>query len=151
MNNINMNVNGVNPATAMNAMANGTNGINVRNAADSEMEYKTKLNTYIYDYLLKNEQYDVARALHKSSMPIHSTPSAPPRKAKTDDGGEDSKDDIDTKKPTDLPYASNVPTMGSDNSFLLDWFQIFWEMWMAAGGKKNMTSDAFAYMQHTKV
>ena len=146
MNNLSMNMNGVNPA-AMNAMANGPNGI--KHDGDGERpDLKRKLNTCIYDYLLKNGQYDVAKALHKSSLGLETQPKPPQKVPDTDVGGEDSKDDIDTKKPPDLPYPKDVPS-GTESSFLLDWFQLFWEMWLAPRNKS--TPDAHKYLEHTRV
>lgn len=146
MNNMNMAMNGVNPG-AMNAMANGANGVvNARN--EQGEDFKAKLNTFIYDYLIKNEQWDVARALHKSALTVFTTPNK--RRTGPDDG-EDSKDDIDTKKPNDLPYALNVPQSTNENSFLLDWFQLFWEIWLAPQGKSKSLPDAAKYMEYTKV
>ena len=133
----------------MNAMANGANG--VRSVGD-DFDYKTKLNTCIYDYLLKNEQYEVAKALHKSSLPLHTSKNPSKRQNAGEEGGEDSKDDVDTKKPTDLPYAANVPHMTNENSFLLDWFQLFWEMWWAPQpGRATRYPSAAQYIEHTKV
>ena len=149
MNNINMNMNGMNPGASMNAMANGANG--VRNPAD-DIDFKTRLNTYIYDYLIKNEQYDVARALNKSNLNVITSKTAPRRPNGPDDNGEDTKEDVDTKKPADLPYAANVPQSTNENSFLLDWFQLFWEMWLAPqNGKGKLAPTAAQYIEHTKV
>ena len=148
MNSVGMNMNGINPTAAMNAMPNGANGI--KGAGDSEMDIKTNLNTCIYDYLLKNEQYDAARALNKNvSFGLNTSNTPLPRRPNgAEDGGEDSKEDIDTKKPPDLPYAK-VPPSYNDNSFLLDWFQLFWEMWMAP--RQGKPADAVRFMEHTKV
>jgi hypothetical protein len=151
MNNMNMNINGINPG-AMNAMANGANGINARHSVEDQ-ELKTKLNTYIYDYFLKNEEYDLARALQKSGLNLQTT-SAPPTRRQNgiDDSNEDSKEDIDSKKPADLPHAADVPPSTTENSFLLDWFQLFWEMFWAprkSGPKPGQT--AVNYIEYQKV
>ena len=151
MNNMNMNMNSITPA-AMNAMANGTNGVNSRSAPESDQELKTKLNTYIYDYFLKNEQYDLARALQKSTLSILTTKTPPRRPNGVDDGGDDSKDDID-KKPADLLHPAEVPQLMNENSFLLDWFQLFWEMFWAPrrDPKIRPGQSAISYMEYTKV
>lgn len=152
MNMVGANVNGINPA-AMNAMANGTNGINSRNTLESDQEIiKTKLNTYIYDYFMKNEHWDLARALQKSQLPMQTTKIPPRRPNGADDGGDDSKDDID-KRPPDLPYPADMHQLTNENSFLLDWFQLFWEMFWAPrrDPKIKPGQSAMQYMDYTKV
>lgn len=150
-------MNGVTPAGAMAAaMSNGTNGAQ-RNVPDQgEMDFKTKLNTYIYDYFLKNEQYDLARMLHNSTMPLNTAKGGGSRRPNGLDENSmdtDSKDDIDTKKPHDLPRPSEVPTLTGENSFLLDWFTLFWEIFWAPrqSGRGKVSAAALSFMDHTRV
>lgn len=135
---------------AMNQMANGTNGI--QRGPENTVDMKAKLNTCIYDYLLRNGEGDVARALKNSSLTIQTVQSPPQRKNNGEDNGEDTKDDLDTKKPVDLPWPADVPAGATDNSFLLDWFQIFWEMFWAQrkDGPKPGPSTT-AYMNYQRV
>ena len=143
-------MNGINP-NAMNAMVNGTNGI--PRAPENLEEMKTKLNTFIYDYFLRNEQFDLARALKNSQLSTNTTKTAPSRKLNGEENGDDAKDDFDAKKPADLPYPSDVPGGATDNCFLLDWFQIFWEMFFAPRKMVAMKPSpaAAAYMSQQKV
>ena len=162
-------MNGMNPA-AMAAMSNGQAQAAAAAAAaigggpprgpsdpDREAEMKMKLNTYIYDYMIKNEQWDVARALHGSSMPHSTVNKAAARRPNGIDDGSgdvDSKDGIEAKKPADLPLAGDVPPSTSDNSFLLDWFAIFWDIFLAprhaAKGKPGQT-PAQQFMEQSRV
>ena len=153
MNHVQMN--GINPGGPM-AMTNGANGAAPRNAGEPEPDMKTKLNTHIYDYLLKNEQWDVARALLKSSMALTTTKSGAPRRPNgmDDSSMEDSKDDLDSKKPADLPLPDQVGSSANDNSFLLDWFSVFWDIFLAPRNRaQGKPSNPFAmqFMEQTRV
>ena len=144
-------------------MNNGSNGGMARADADLEgaqaYEMKQKLNTYIYDYFLKNDLYECARAIIQSQIPIllNNTKISPGRRRDGDMNGvddsamdTDSKDDLDSKRPEDLPLprlSSEVP----DNSFLLDWFQLFWDIFLAQRKGKAATPQAVQYVQNTQV
>ena len=156
-----MNMNGLNVANGavggMPMMNNGTNGAISRTGSDPdrELDYKARLNTYIYDYLLKQEQYDCAKQLLASSLTIQTTnkPSPGRRANGVDDGSmdADSKDDMDTKRPHDLPLPESVD-VNDNNSFLLEWFSLFWDMFFAARKDSKKTSlQAMQYVHHTQV
>lgn len=89
-----------------------------------------KLNTAIYDYLLRNQQFDLARQLH-SKMEIFSRTEGKPSPNQrgqqangVDDGLDvDSKDHIIPNKPNDLPPGD------IEADFLKDWWCQFWEIW----------------------
>ncbi|MCJ1388741.1 hypothetical protein MMC18_001590 [Xylographa bjoerkii] len=155
-----MNMNGLivgNGATGgMPMMSNGTNGVASRTGSDQdrELDYKSRLNTYIYDYLLKQESYECARALLKSGLTVQTTnkPSPGRRPNGVDEGSldADSKDDIESQRPHDLP----LPEFGDgtdSNSFLLEWFSLFWDMFFAAKKDSKKTSvQAMQYVHHTQ-
>ena len=156
-----MNMNGLNVANGatggMPMMSNGTNGVVSRTGSDQdrELDYKSRLNTYIYDYLLKQESYDCARALLKSGLTVQTTnkPSPGRRLNGIDEGSidADSKDDIESQRPHDLPLPEFVDGTDS-NSFLLEWFSLFWDMFFAARKDSKKTShQAMQYVQHTQV
>lgn len=125
---------------------------------------KTRLNTYIYDYFLKNELYDCARALVQSDVPLELTkPSPGQRRADgdtnmLDNGLDDStmetdiKEEFDARRPDDLPVPK-VPNALPLNSFLYDWFCVFWDVFAAQRnlGKPGETGAAVQYLQHTQV
>ena len=160
MNMNHMNMNGLNVANgvggSMPMMHNGTNGASRTGSEhDRELDYKMKLNTYIYDYFIKQEQFDCARHLLKSSLNLHTTSKASPsRRPNGIDGGSmdvDSKDDVDTKIPPDLPHP-DLGDVNEGNSFLLEWFSLFWDMFFAARkDSKKSSIHAMQYMQHTQV
>ena len=101
----------------MSLINNGTNGATPRAESDQgDNSFEARLNTHIYDYFLKTENYDCARALLNSHVPME--PAIRRRDGEingTDDPMHtDSKDDIDSKRPEDLPGLSD------NSNFLFD-------------------------------
>lgn len=126
----------------------------------SQGNNRTVLNTYIYDYFLREGMYDSARAMLKSEQTLNIIKDSPGRRR--DENGNtlgngvgddpmdtDSKDDLDSKRPHDLPLP-NVPN-GSDNSFLYEWFCLFWDMLMAQRNKPGISPQVSQYVSHTQV
>jgi hypothetical protein len=124
---------------------------------------RMSLNTYIYDYFIKNELYGCAEAFLKSNVPISHTPQtklSPGRRRDGDMNGidensmdADSKDDLHSKAADKLPIP-NVPSDCPDNSFLFDWWCLFWDIYSAQRTKKPKPGDAgpaLQYVQHTQV
>jgi hypothetical protein len=120
---------------------------------------KTMLNTYIYDYFLREGLYDLARSMLNSDQAINVLKDAGRRR---DDNGNmlgngvgddpmdtDSKDDIDSKRPNDLPLA-NVPAP-PDTCFLYEWFCLFWETLQAQRNKPGSNNQVSQYINHTQV
>ncbi|KAI5860866.1 hypothetical protein GGS23DRAFT_214558 [Durotheca rogersii] len=125
----------------------------------SQGNNRTVLNTYIYDYFLREGMYDCARAMLKSEQTLNVIKDSPGRRR--DENGAvlgngvgddpmdtDSKDDIDAKRPPDLP-PPNVPT-GADNCFLYEWFCLFWDMLMAQRHKPGISPPVSQYVNHTQ-
>lgn len=165
MNNINMaGMHAANGALgSMPLMNNGSNGGMSRADADPDgpqaYDIKVKLNTYIYDYFLKNDLYECARAIIQSQLPLllETTKPSPGRRRDGEMNGvddsamdTDSKDDLDSKRPDDLPLPK-VPSDVPANSFLLDWFQLFSDIFVAQRKGKNATPQAVQYVQNTQV
>jgi hypothetical protein len=110
-----------------------------------------KLNTAIYDYLLRNELYSVAKELHNSVHIETKQPKQSPNQRGAqqtngmDDGTDiDSKDPGLLKKPDDLPLPHNL---GGDGPFLQDWWCQFWEMWSAHRNPKPPNTTGQYIMQ----
>jgi hypothetical protein len=162
----NMAMSGMNAATApVNAIPAGNNGTIAGPRVDQQQDgvYKTLLHTYIYDYFLKNELYDCARALVQSGVPLNMTESSPSQRRDNDgntlnNGVEDTamdtdaKEKVDSKRPDDLPLPK-VPNQLPQNSFLNDWFCVFWDVFHAQRnmGKPGENGPAIQYLQHTQV
>lgn len=117
------------------------------------------LNTYIYEYFIRYGMYDCARSLLSSDQQVNVLKDGGNRRR--DENGNvingvgddpmdtDSKDDIDTKLPDDLP-PPKLPMPTSDTSFLYEWFCLFWDIYnaqRAKGGNGNINQ----YVAHTQV
>jgi len=119
---------------------------------------RATLNTYIYDYFLREGMYDCARAMLHSDQALNVHKSSPRRDENGNTVGNgmgddamdtDSKDDIDSKRPADLP-APNVPD-GGDSCFLYEWFCLFWDMLSAQRHKGGVSPQVTQYVNHTQV
>lgn len=108
-----------------------TNG-GALNASDNADTIK-RLNTYIYDYFLRNQHWDVARAMHSSnSLEFHTGKQSPNQRQNQPNG----VDDIDAERPKDLPEPGLHNTEGP---FLQDWWFQFWDIYNSRrnqGGKQ---------------
>lgn len=160
-----MNVGGVNPgpggpaAGGMPMMNNGSNAPRPDGNANIQDIMVVKLNTYIYDYFIKRGYHDCARALvQDETIPIKTSPRPKQSPGSRRDGvngvdGDamvtDSKDDQKSRIPDDLPRP-DVAESQQQNSFLFDWFNLFWDMF-SAQRNRDKVSDATRYLQHTQV
>lgn len=119
----------------------------------------SNLNTYIYDYFLKRGYHDCARALLQDEsikLNTENNPKTSPGSRRDDMNGmdpdammTDGKDGEKIKIPDDLPRPS-IPNGESPSSFLLDWFNLFWDFFWAQRNKKN-GGDIRQYLQHNQV
>lgn len=107
-----------------------------------------KLNTAIYDYLLRNELYDLAKNFH-TKMPIETRPDmkqSPNQRGGqqangVDDMDSDIKDQALINRPDGLPLPGNI-----EGPFLQDWWCQFWEMWNGHRNRKNVASNTQNYV-----
>ncbi|ESZ93778.1 hypothetical protein SBOR_5834 [Sclerotinia borealis F-4128] len=106
---------------------------------------RSQLNTYIYEYFLKSGMFDCARTLLNQEQ-INVVKDSPGRGDAED--GDDSKDDIDSKRPNDLPLP-NLPKECPESCFLYEWFCLFWDMFNAQRGKGD-TRNVLSYVAHTQ-
>jgi hypothetical protein len=120
------------------AMANG-----------SSDQTKTLLNTYIYEYFLKNGMHDVARSLsqqpEKFKINVAQKQSPGQRKDDSDAMDIDSKMDI----PDDLPRPQ-CPNSSPGTAFLVEWFGIFYDIFQASA-RKGSAGPAQQYLMHAQV
>ncbi len=155
MNNVNM--------AGMNAMGGPVGGgmpMGMNNGAAAVRQpmpvndnQRSQLNTYIYEYFLRNEMYDCARSLLNSDQPMNVLKDSPGRRRENgagDEGGEgESKDDVDSKRPSDLPEP-NVPKECPESCFLYEWWCLFLDMFNAQRGKGE-GRNVLQYVHHTQV
>ena len=159
MNNVNMaNMAAMGPAVATPLMMN--NGGALPQGTPRPMQpndnNRTQLNTFIYEYFVRHGMFDCARAILACDMPPKVQLLKDGSGGRRDENGNlvagnagddamdtDSKDDVDPKRPEDIP-----PPM--DNCFLYEWFCIFWDMANAQKGKGS-NSQINQYVQHSQV
>lgn len=124
---------------------------------------RQQLNTYIYEYFIRNGMFDCARSLLSSGQPLKVIKDSPGRRRDEsgnglgngtgDDGGDgadgDAKDDMDSKRPDDLP-APDVPRECPESCFLYEWWCLFWDMFNAQRGKGE-GRNVMQYVNHTQV
>ncbi|KAL8828072.1 MAG: hypothetical protein Q9170_006757 [Blastenia crenularia] len=133
-------------------MNSGANGATPRQVNDEdEPNYEERLNTYIYDYFVKTQRFECAKAMLNVDMPMRTHPKR--RDGDINGAGGmhiDSKDDLESKMPDDLPLAG-VPTDPQGASFLLEWFGLFWDVFFAHQRKAPPASaQAMAYVNRTQ-
>lgn len=168
--NQNVNMAGMNPmggpvgGAPMPMMNNGAVNPQVQAAAAAARQQQMNdsqrgvLNTYIYEYFLRYEMFDCARSLINSNQPVNVLKEGANRRR--DENGNiingvgddpmdtDSKDDLDSKLPEDLP-PPKLPMPASDTSFLYEWFCLFWDIYNAQrvkGGNGTINQ----YVAHTQ-
>ena len=121
-------------------MNHGVNGVQTGRpqGQDESAIYTAKLHHYMYAYFIEKQMWECARSLKNSTTEFH-----PPLTADgADINGADEKIDIKdgiSKKPADLP---NALKNDSPTPFLLEWFQIFWDLYHAQ--KKGPEASAMA-------
>lgn len=161
-------MNPMNPMANMNAMGGPVGGGPIpmgmnngslgpgQNSAQQKLDMeknRTVLNTYIYDYFLREGMYDSARTMLNSEQTINVVKDSPGRQngngAGDDPMDTDSKDGLNSKRPDDLPMP-NLPVL-SDNCFLFEWFCLFWEMLSAQRNKNLVSATMNQYINHTQV
>ncbi|QIW98044.1 hypothetical protein AMS68_003562 [Peltaster fructicola] len=109
-------------------------------------EYVKRLNTYIYDYFVRNGHYDCARVMIKDSLPIglHSKSSPGQRQA---NGLDDMDLENDVNRPPDLPLT-DLPAAGGH--FLEDWWFQFWDVFYSRRSGQGKPST-ITYLSHQRV
>lgn len=112
-----------------------------------------QLNTCIYDYFLKRGQFDAARLLLNDENIKLDTDDAKtsPNQMNGVDGDTsmgDAKDEK-IKIPDDFPRP-RVP-MDSGNSFLFEWFSLFWDIFAAQRKSRTANPLAQQYVQSSQV
>ena len=105
-----------------------------------------KLNTSIYDYLLRNAKYDVAKMfLEQMEVETKDSKESPGQRGLqngVDNGMDETKDEGIANRPPHLPLANNL----SDGPFLQDWWLQFWEIWHSLRGKASNRNGTQTYI-----
>src|ERR1700753_1457880 len=138
-------MNGQQPGLVMNPSAGGPVGapplgqqVNFaqmqQQSTDGGVDTALFLNTYIYDYFLRKENYELARAFFKTYR-CKTTP----RSKQNGAMDLDKKD----KRPDDLPDPDIPGVAPGDPAFLESWWQCFWDMFSVARGQKTTTMTPY--------
>jgi hypothetical protein len=141
-----MNNGAVNPQQAAAAAAARQQQVN-----DSQ---RGVLNTYIYEYFIRYGMYDCARSLLSNEQHINVQRDGVKNANAVNGAGDDSmdtdsKEDLDSKLPSDLP-PPKLPMPASDTSFLYEWFCLFWDIYNAQR-QKSGNGNVNQYVTHTQV
>jgi len=112
-----------------------------------------RLNTAIYDYLLRNQLHETARSFVKHmeiETDIKKSPSQ--RQGGQQSNGNVDDMDIDSKELKNLPDDLPAPAQLGDGPFLQDWWCQFWEIFQGnrGKGKASMLSYVGAQRQAQK-
>jgi len=107
---------------------------------------REQLNTYIYDYLLRNDHYQAARAMLDSGLSI-TTGSAQKYSPKKVNG--DSM--MEPEPACEMPAPQLPQNQMAENSFLLDWWVQFWDIYQATKNRGNGPSKGSQYINANRV
>jgi hypothetical protein len=107
-----------------------------------------QLNTYIYDHLLKYQHFDLARNFISVCQINRKDGKGNAQQNGLDPMDTDSKDSI--KRPDDLPDPATPPHPSAE-SFLLEWWGMFWDVFGSAHKKAGTSYMAQEYYMHTVV
>lgn len=115
-----------------------------------------KLNTAIYDYLLCQQQYDVARVFSQKMDIETSDVKQSPNQRQNQANGIDSSMDVDSKehvgiqkRPGDLPAP--LALSSEDSPFLQDWWCQFWELYQGNRSRGKPTTLNYVGQQRTQM
>ncbi|KAI8933705.1 hypothetical protein NX059_009422 [Plenodomus lindquistii] len=128
---------------ASNGAAEGTPMMPKRMATDP----REQLNTYIYDYFLRNSHFKLAKAMLDSSDTVKMS-TGPPQKT-SPNNRPNGVDAMDQDGAEGFPSPQLPPNQMADNSFLLDWWVQFWDIYQATK-VRNGPSKGNQYIQHTR-
>lgn len=119
----------------------------------TDEDTKIRLNTYIYDYLLKMEKFDLARSFHKTCQIKVKQSNSPGRGAinGVDDAMDADTKDALMKKPADLPIPEVPFYSEKGNCFLYDWWCQFWDVYGARTNRQRVTPVTMEYLNHNLV
>lgn len=111
-----------------------------------------RLNTAIYDYLLRNQMYEAARLFFKQMDIETDVKKSPNQRGQPNGVGDDSMEVENAEiknRPDDLP----APLQLGDGPFLQDWWCQFWEIFRGyrnMGGKTQLLNYIGAQRQAQK-
>lgn len=115
-----------------------------RPANKDAMDPRNLMNTYIYDYFIRNKHYGLAKSMVESEIPINLQGGKPSPNGRNVNG----VDAMDENERNSLPDPVLPPGQRVDNSFLMDWWLQFWDIYSANRGRPTKSAQ---YSQHARV
>lgn len=109
------------------------------------MDPREQLNTYIYDYFLRNKHIRLARAMVECDMKMATVPPLKPSPNNRSNGVDPMDESAD-----DLPNPLLPKGQLADDSFLLDWWVQFWDIYQATSNR-GINTKSSQYIAHTRV
>ncbi|KAH9863771.1 hypothetical protein J1614_009703 [Plenodomus biglobosus] len=132
---------------AMNASNGSGDGTPMMNNKRMTTDPREQLNTYIYDYFLRNSHFKLAKAMLDSSDTVKMS-TGPPQKP-SPNNRPNGVDPMDQDGAEGFPSPQLPPNQMADNSFLLDWWVQFWDIYQATKARTG-PSKGNQYIQHTR-
>jgi hypothetical protein len=112
------------------------------------MDPREQLNTYIYDYFLRNEHFAAAQAMLDSQSIKMGVGPEQKLSPKIRTNGVDA---MEEPRPDTMPQPKLPQNQLADNSFLLDWWVQFWDIYQATKNRVNSPTKNTSYINHTRV
>ena len=107
------------------------------------------INTYIYDYFIQNRQYKLARAMLNSDIkPGLQADAAKQSPGSRNVNGVDAAAEDDE---TTLPKPDVPPGQCVLNSFLMDWWCQFWDIYSATRNRPTVNPNGKQYTNFARV
>jgi hypothetical protein len=135
---------------AMNANGGPVDGTpimgNMPNPRRMNTDPREQLNTYIYDYLLRNGHYRAAQTMLDSSLKLQTGPAQKYSPKDTPNGV-----DAQPEPACEMPAPRLPSNQMADNSFLLDWWVQFWDIYEATKSRGTGPTKGNQYIAYTKV
>ncbi|KAH3907230.1 hypothetical protein HBI56_183640 [Parastagonospora nodorum] len=107
---------------------------------------REQLNTYIYDYLLRNDHYQAARAMLESGLKMATGP--PQKYSPKNRVNGDSM--MEPEPACEMPAPQLPQNQMAENSFLLDWWVQFWDIYQATKNRGNGPTKGSQYVSYTR-
>ncbi|KAK8112754.1 hypothetical protein PG984_013280 [Apiospora sp. TS-2023a] len=136
-------------------MNNGNGALPAQPMQGNDRNHRCMLNTYIYDYFLKEGMTDCARSLLRTDQPLNVSKDSPGSRRDENgnalNGVSDDSMEIDHKHDVDSKDLPTPLIASSDTCFLYEWFGLFWDMHLAQRNRMgNNNAQVSQYINHTQ-
>jgi hypothetical protein len=108
---------------------------------------RNQLNTYIYDYFVRNGFNKLAKHMIDCEITLNLQGGKPSPGNRNVNG----VNAVDGENRNELPEPNLPQGQAVDNSFLMDWWCQFWDVFSASRGKGGGSAKGVHYAQHARV